>query len=375
MNLRRMLMGAGILLILFLGIYSWNRKTQALDDLAANVGLEASYYILRPFKTLLSGGGNFWDRYFNLVDVRDENIRLKAEVEKLKAHIIARDEAMAELSRLRTLVDMPIDLSWRPLGCRVLSGKLGPNGVLDSILVSRGYITGARPGMPLVTNLGLVGKVLRSSPHASTVLLVTDPKSRVAVFGQETRASGILKGRGLGNTLEVDFVQRDSPLKNGEVLVTSGLDGKYPKGVPVARVDGVAPSDYTQFMAVSANPLVDLRHLEEVILLEKTGAQNLYEEDDGPMPEFVGPPLPEKIEKLRQQKAEKKASKATHPQEAPIVNAPPPDGSGQRRPGERTETAAQNSVPSTEQDAPRNAVPPNVPRAASGAPKWRIITP
>lgn len=375
MNLRRILTLAGILLILFLGIYSWNRKTQALDDLAANVGLEASYYILSPFKSLLSGGGNFWDRYFNLVDVREENIRLKAEVEKLKAHIIARDEAMAELSRLRALVDMPLDVSWRPLGCRVLSGKLGPNGVLDSILVSRGYITGARPGMPLVTNLGLVGKVLQSSPHASTVLLITDPKSRVAVFGQQTRASGILKGRGLGHTLEVDFVQRDRPLKNGEVLVTSGLDGKYPKGVPVARVDSVAPSDYTQFMAVSANPLVDLRHLEEVILLEKTGAQNLYEEEDGPMPEFVGPPLPEKIEKLRRQKAEKKAPKTQPAQDGLDRTARDQAAPERAAPAERPAAvnAAQNPLPSTARENSGNGA--SAPRTASGAPKWRIITP
>ena len=74
-------------------------------------------------------------------------------------------------------MDMPLDASWRPIGCRVLSGKLGPNAVLDSITISRGYANGARPGMPVITNLGLVGRVLRASPHAATVLLVTDPKT------------------------------------------------------------------------------------------------------------------------------------------------------------------------------------------------------
>lgn len=400
MNLRRILMLAGVLLVIFLGVYSWNRRTHVLDDLAANVGLEAGYFILAPLQALREGGGNFWDRYFDLVGVREENIRLKAEVEKLNARLLAQGEAIAELERLRALVDMPLDASWRPIGCRVLSGKLGPNAVLDSITISRGYANGARPGMPVITNLGLVGRVLRASPHAATVLLVTDPKSRVAVFGQESRAPGILKGRGMVQGMEVDFVQRNMPVKNGEVLVTSGLDGKYPKGLPVARVQAVAPSDYTQFMAVSATPLVDLTHLEEALLLEKTGVEVYYDEPAEPLPEIVGPPLPPKLEKIRHQKANEKANEEPGPQEA----ARPENGA--RKPAARQSVlpannnsenghapavsqpnapaanAVQDEIPSARpreraarpqaQPARENAA---VPRNAEGAPKWRVITP
>lgn len=292
MTLRRLLIVAGILLIFFLALYSWNRRTRALDDLATNVGLEISAYILTPMRSVQDRLGDFWNRYFDLVDVREENIRLKSKLDEMEARLLSTGEDLAELKRLRALVQFPVDVRWRPLAARVLAGKLGPNGVLESITISRGYVTGARPGTPLVTDKGLIGRVLRSSAHASTVLLLTDPGSRVAVFGQESRAPGILKGRGMGADLEVDFVQRDASLRNGEVLVTSGLDNKYPKGLPVARVNGVAPSDYTQFMAVSAEPLVDLQHLEEVLLLEKTGMELPPEEPEGPPPVFVGPPPP-----------------------------------------------------------------------------------
>ena len=291
MTLRRLPLLAGILLILFLGMYSWNQRTRVLDDLAAKLGLEITGAVLTPVRSAQDAAENMWDRYFDLVGVREENEALKQKVDELEARLLANGEDLAELKRLRALVQLPVDQTWRPLGARVLSGRMGPNAVLDSITISRGYSTGGRPGTPLVTHLGLVGRVLKASAHSSIVLLLTDPSSRIAVFSQESRAPGILMGMGTGQKLEVNFVQRDAKVKPGEIIITSGLDGKYPKGIPVARVLRVAPSDYTQFMAIKAEPLVDLQHLEEVLLLESTGAPRPLEPSEAPK-EFVGPPAP-----------------------------------------------------------------------------------
>ncbi|WP_297895645.1 rod shape-determining protein MreC [uncultured Desulfovibrio sp.] len=291
MTLRRLLLLAGILLILFLGMYSWNQRTRVLDDLAAKLGLEITGAVLTPVRSAQDAAENMWDRYFDLVGVREENEALKQKVDELEARLLANGEDLAELKRLRALVQLPVDQTWRPLGARVLSGRMGPNAVLDSITISRGYSTGGRPGTPLVTHLGLVGRVLKASAHSSIVLLLTDPSSRIAVFSQESRAPGILMGMGTGQKLEVNFVQRDAKVKPGEIIITSGLDGKYPKGIPVARVLRVAPSDYTQFMAIKAEPLVDLQHLEEVLLLESIGAPRPLEPSEAPK-EFVGPPAP-----------------------------------------------------------------------------------
>ena len=291
MTLRRLLLLAGILLILFLGMYSWNQRTRVLDDLAAKLGLEITGAVLTPVRSAQDAAENMWDRYFDLVGVREENEALKQKVDELEARLLANGEDLAELKRLRALVQLPVDQTWRPLGARGLSGRMGPNAVLDSITISRGYSTGGRPGTPLVTHLGLVGRVLKASAHSSIVLLLTDPSSRIAVFSQESRAPGILMGMGTGQKLEVNFVQRDAKVKPGEIIITSGLDGKYPKGIPVARVLRVAPSDYTQFMAIKAEPLVDLQHLEEVLLLESTGAPRPLEPSEAPK-EFVGPPAP-----------------------------------------------------------------------------------
>ena len=272
-------------------MYSWNQRTRFLDDMAAKLGLEITGAVLAPIRSAQDAAENMWARYFDLVAVREENEALRQKVDELEARLLANGEDLAELKRLRALVQLPVDQSWRPLGARVLSGRMGPNAVLDSITISRGYSTGGRPGTPLVTHLGLVGRVLKASAHSSIVLLLTDPSSRIAVFSQESRAPGILMGMGTGQKLEVNFVQRDAKVKPGEIIITSGLDGKYPKGIPVARVLRVAPSDYTQFMAIKAEPLVDLQHLEEVLLLESTGAPRPLEPSEAPK-EFVGPPAP-----------------------------------------------------------------------------------
>lgn len=271
-------------------MYTWNQRTHVLDDLAAELGLELTGAVLTPIRSLQDAGTGFWNRYFDLVSVREENERLKRQVENLQARLLGYGEDLAELKRLRDLIQLPVDESWRPLGARVLAGRMGPNAVLDSITISRGYATGGRPGTPLVTHLGLVGRVLKASAHTATVLLLTDPGSRIAVFSQNSRAPGILVGQGTGHALEVNFVQRDANIKEQEVLITSGLDGKYPKGIPVARVLSVAPSDYTQFLAIKAVPLVDLQHLEEVLLLEPMGVTRPAE--PGGPPQFVGPPAP-----------------------------------------------------------------------------------
>lgn len=291
MTFRRLLLIAGTLLILFLGMFTWNQRTRALDDFAGMLELEVTGTVLSFVHAVESGISETWDHYFDLVGVREENQRLKARLEELEARMMAAGEDLAELRRLRKLLELPVDEAWKPVGARVLAGRMGPNGLLDSITINRGYSTGGRPGTPVVTQLGLVGRVLRASPHSATVLLLTDPGSRIAVFSQEGRVSGILAGQGVHQHLEVRFAQLGTPVSPGEVLVTSGLDGKYPKGIPVARVISAEPSNYNQFLTIKAQPLVDLRNLEEVLLLESTGIvrPNL---PSGPPPEFVGPPLP-----------------------------------------------------------------------------------
>lgn len=284
----------GVLLILFLSMYTWNKNTHVLDDFSTDVGLELTGGVITPIRYVQDKVTAVWKRYVYLVDVNEKNAQLEARVRDLEARLLAHKEDMAELARLRELLQLPIDESWTPVGARVLAGHLGPNSLLDSITINRGYATGARPGTPIVTHKGLIGRVLRASPHTATALLLTNPGSRIAIFTQESRTAGILTGEGTNKNLAVRYMQRDTKAKPGEILITSGLDGKYPKGIPVARVISVVPSNYTEFMTIYAEPLVDMQHIEEVMLLEPTGIVKPPMVDT-PDPVFVGPPLPSSL--------------------------------------------------------------------------------
>ncbi len=277
-------------------MYTWNQRTGVLDKLATNVGLELVGSVLKPMLNVHSGIMYYWERYIDLVGVREENERLKADILSMQAMLIAAGEHKAEVERLRTLLSLPADRSWHPIGARVLAGRMGPNSALETVILSRGYATGAAPSTPIMTNLGLVGRVLRASAHTSTALLISDPGSRIAVLSQESRTAGILTGRGGRQLLEMRFVGRNAQVKEGELLVTSGLDGIYPKGLPVARIESVVLSDYSQFMTVLAKALVDAELLEEVLLLEPTGLDPL---PSLPEADYIGPPTEEQNELMQ----------------------------------------------------------------------------
>lgn len=299
---RRFILIPVIVLFLYLATYTWNQRTGSLDNLTTQLGLESVGAVLKPVTMLRSTLENFWEKYFDLVGVREENERLKTDIIAIQAQIVQAGEDRAEVQRLRQLLSMPPDEQWRGVGARVLAGRMGPNSVLETVTINRGYLAGGLPGTPLATQMGLVGRVLRASATTATALLLTDPGSRIAVLSQNTRAPGVLSGRGARHPLEMRFVARNSEVEAGELLVTSGLDGMYPKGIPVARVVSVAPSDYSQFMSVLASPLVDVDRLEEVLLLERTmgGQGGPFSPDESPTmpivehsaPELIGPMLP-----------------------------------------------------------------------------------
>jgi rod shape-determining protein MreC len=265
------------LLFLFLGLYSWNQRTASLDDVASTVGLEVLYAVFTPLHEARVRINNFWNSYIALVDMREENTKLAARVKELESALLRHGENEAELKRLRELLSLPLNDDWRAVAATVLTGRMGPNAVLESVTINRGYLSGATPGAPLMTRQGLVGRILRSSAHSSTVLLLIDSGCRVAVLGQESRATGILAGRGAQYPLDVRFVDRTLGLKEGEMLITSGLDGVYPRGIPVARVISARQTEYSQFLQVRAVPLVHMQTLENVLLMEYTGALPLGE--------------------------------------------------------------------------------------------------
>ena len=251
----------------FLALYTWNARTGYLDSLAEHTGLEVTGYLLLPGILAKAEATRFWDNYIALIGMAEENDQLREKNNRMERDLAAVREDLAELARLRELVGITPPTAWNTLGTRVLAGRFGPGAALETIMIDRGFASGAAVGTPLITHLGLVGRVFRAAPHVATVLLVTDPSFRVPVITAEGRVPGVLIGGGPRANLEVWYIAPNASVSEGEILLTSGLDNGFPKGLPVGKIVSVEPGTQTLFQRVQAQPFASPESLEEALLL------------------------------------------------------------------------------------------------------------
>ncbi|MDL2291078.1 rod shape-determining protein MreC [Desulfovibrio sp. OttesenSCG-928-F20] len=230
----------------------------------------------------------YWRHYMALVDVAEENDRLREDLRRARNYANLVAEERAELNRLRKLLQLET-LRERPaFAARIIAWRFGPLAARNTFTVNKGYLDGAVVGAPVVTDAGVVGRVLRTAPHASTVLMITDSGFRLAVISQQSRTPGIVMGGASGKPgLEMAYVAQNARISPGELLITSGLDGIFPKGIAVGIVTAVTPGNEILFQQVHVQPMVELEHLEEVLLLQQAS--------DGPP---LLDPLPDPAEML-----------------------------------------------------------------------------
>ncbi len=146
-----------LMLFGFLALYTWNARTGYLDSLAEESGLELTGYLLRPGAWAADTVRGIWNHYFALVDVAEENAYLRQELRQAEEYLATAREEQAELIRLRALFGVSAPEGWVRMGSRVLAGRFGPNAAIESILIDRGYASGAPPGAPVLTHKGLAG--------------------------------------------------------------------------------------------------------------------------------------------------------------------------------------------------------------------------
>ena len=288
MSFKRLVLFAGLFLFVYLGIYAWNSRTGTIDRLAEHTGLEFVGFVLKPGLWAKDAFTDFWSHYVYLQDVRAENDRLAGQVRALTLALAQAAEDQAELKRLRSLMLLTPPEGWLMRGSRVLAGRTGPLGSFDSLIIGNGYFSGAGPGTPVVTENGVIGRVLRAAPYTATILLLTDSNSSIAVISEKSRTAGILVGSGANAPLDLQYVTREAPLEADELLLTSGRDNVFPKGLPVAVVTSIQDDTLMPFRRIQAKPLVDVSSLEEVALLERSvkyfGVPARHGDGQGPTP-------------------------------------------------------------------------------------------
>jgi rod shape-determining protein MreC len=223
---------------------------------------------LGPAQTVLSRGADavtrFWRLYSEIGQLRLENRRLREDLERLSGEVGRLREQAQATQRLERLMGFRQQAPGRAIGARVIGRD--STRWFAVILVDRGSQDGIRRNSPVVTADGLVGRVLTVTPTTAQILLVTDPRSAVGVLLQQSRDAGVVEGQGDGG-LHLKYVARSYEIAVGEVLVTSGLGGVFPRGLPVGVVTSVIREQGGLYQEAAVRPIVSLRQLEEVLIL------------------------------------------------------------------------------------------------------------
>lgn len=221
-----------------------------------------------PFQKGLTKGTDFFggilDRYLFLFHVKEENRLLREIVEELKQERVQLLEAKSENERLRALLAFKEKVPKLLLPAQVIGRDL--SGWFQTLTIDRGKEDGIDEGMAVLSVQGIVGQIMESSENFSRVLLVTDPNSAVAALIQRTRARGIVEGTG-PNRCRLKYLHRSEDVIEGDQVLSSGLDGIYPKGTLIGTVTGVTKKESDLFQHVTLRLSVDIHKLEEVVVL------------------------------------------------------------------------------------------------------------
>ena len=224
--------------------------------------------VIAPVQKLIKSSATFtedlWFKYFALVNTQEENKRLKSEIDRMKMENSRYREQLATHKRLQQLLNFKETIEQNVLAAQVIIHD--PSGPFRSIIVDKGERSSVNINMPVVNAQGAVGHVVSLSPKYSKVLLLIDQNSAVSCIIQRSRESGTLKGLSSKECI-LDYVVKTSDVREGDLVVTSGLDRIYPKGISVGEVTEVEDIPGELFKSVRVKPSVDFSKLEEVLIL------------------------------------------------------------------------------------------------------------
>lgn len=249
---------------------TWNPAEQFVIEITA------------PFQKLIKqttkSTEELWLNYFRLVDVHHENTQLKNEIRVLKMansryrELLATQESLEELLQFKQTINRPV------LAAQVIG--LDPTGWFKSVIIDKGKWAGLRLDMPVVNAFGVVGRVVSVSSNYAKVLLIIDQNSAVDCLVQRSRDRGMLKGL-MSEICKLDYVAKSNDITMGDIVVTSGLGGVFPKGLPVGRILDVKEISGELFKDIKIRTAVDFSKLEEVlVILEESESSNQLKESE-----------------------------------------------------------------------------------------------
>lgn len=233
-----------------------HRTRNGLQAVAAPVSA-AGEWVTTPFRAVGDWVAGLTVSRSEIEELRTQNVQLRERVAEL-------EEARLENERLRDLVGFIEARQLDAIGARIIGRPTsGWHGV---ITIDRGTADGVDTGMPVLAPAGLLGQTIEAAEHSARVRLITDQRSGVAAMIQSTRAEGIVRGS-IDGAVTMEYVSRQTTVTAGDVVLTSGMGGVYPKGLMIGEIEDVQLRENDLFPRLRVRPTAQISGIEEVIVL------------------------------------------------------------------------------------------------------------
>ncbi len=257
------------LILTFLILSSLLVISQQVKDQSAMTYLKkGGLAVAAPFQRGVTGSfrgiSSLWHDYVYLIGVRKTNKDLQKEVQRLRIQVQSLREEFFRAGKIEEFVSYQLETGLRGTAAMVIGES--PDPWTSVIIVDQGAENGILKGMPVVTPDGLVGRVIEVSGNNSAVRLLVDRSSHVPVLVSRSRSRGILEGENSG-TCRIKFLERTENVQKGDVIITSGLGGVFPRGIEVGTVSVILKENYGLYQYAQVVPSVPMGRLEDVLIL------------------------------------------------------------------------------------------------------------
>ncbi len=259
----RVVFASGTLLLLSLLLLSVASRTHRRIDPVAGLVLEA----MRPLQSVMAVGlaavSDVWRAYVGLVGVKQQNERLQRRVLELEQQVVRLGETEQTDRRLGELLQFRSNFEGDLQAAQIIGRD--PLPWFSTVVLNKGESDGVQKNMAVLSPFGVVGQTMATSAHAARVLLITDHNSGVDAIVQRSRARGIVEG-GLEDDCVMKYLRRGEDVEVGDQIVTSGLDGIFPKGLLIGSVTHVTRGSRGLMQVADVKPSVPLDRIEEVLV-------------------------------------------------------------------------------------------------------------
>lgn len=261
----RVLLTSGCLLLVSVLLVSVSTRTPHYRDPVANLVLDGMEPLQSAVVWVGDGVFNLWDEYVNVLHARRENLVLRSRIGELEQQVVRLEELEHSQQRLEELLQFRSLFEGSLLGARVIGRD--PLPWAHTFTIDRGEHDGVRRGMAVLSPRGAIGQIIAVGRSAARVLLLTDHNSGIDAIVQRSRARGIVQGA-LDDGCHMKYLRRGEDVVAGDLVVTSGLDGIFPKGILIGEVVEVSRRQRGLLQVAVVRPMALLDQVEEVLVVD-----------------------------------------------------------------------------------------------------------